>query len=252
MTSTTSAPVVGQVGVLALVDFAEGSRWKGVRHLMFGRWALSKAEGVRFGKVLGSGYEGGFGLKPSGSHQGLFCTFDDDAAADAFLESSQHIGLYRQHGASCITFKLRSYSMRGAWSGVTPLGPTLARPTTGPVASLTRGSIRPTKASRFWSFSPAAQEAIARHPDALLGIGLGEAPLFRQCTFSIWKSEAALVDYARGPAHLAASHAALTEGHFSESLFGRLVAYDARGSWKGAEAASLGLPAHVSPTPTAR
>jgi hypothetical protein len=50
-----------------------------------------------------------------------------------------------------------------------------------------------------------------RHPDALLGIGLGEAPLFRQCTFSIWKSEATLMDYARGPAHQAATQAALAE-----------------------------------------
>lgn len=247
--TTTPAPVVGQVAVIALVDFAEGSRWKGIRHLMFGRWPLAKSPGLRFGKVLGSGSEGGFGLEPSASHQGLFCSFDDDATADAFLESSKHVDLYRQHGASWITFKLRAFTMRGAWSGVVPVGTSVERPVSGPVASLTRGSIRPMRARRFWSFSPPAQEAIARHPDAMLGIGLGEAPLFRQCTFSIWKSEAALADYARGPAHLAASQAAMAEGHFSESLFSRLVAYAPRGSWKGLDAKSLGLQEDVRTTP---
>jgi spheroidene monooxygenase len=109
-------------------------------------------------------------------------------------------------------------------------------------ASLTRGSIRPSKAKTFWSYSPAAQEALAAHPGCLLAMGLGEAPLFRQCTFTLWKDEGALDGYARSGAHLAASRAALQEGHFSESLFARFRPYAARGRWRGTDVGQLGVP----------
>lgn len=242
-TPASEAPVVGQVAVLAIVEFAPGSTWRGITHLMFGRWPLASTEGLRFGKVMGSGYEGGFGLRPSGTHQGLFCSFEDDAAADAFLASSKHVALYREHGAHWFTVKLRAYSTRGAWSSVVPVGVSVERPSSGPVASLTRGSIRPTLARDFWTYSPPAQEALARHPGCSLAIGLGEAPVFRQCTFSLWKDEAAMADYSRSPEHLRAAQAAMKGGHFSESLFVRYRAYGAAGSWKGVSAASLGLSA---------
>ena len=232
---------VGAVAVLAIVDFAKGSRLRGMGNLMFGRWPLARTPGLKFGKVMGSGHEGGFVVKPSASHQGTFAVFDDDAAADAFLNDSKQVALYRELGESWLTLKLRAFTSRGAWSGVVPLALSAPRPTTGAVASLTRGSIRPTKAKAFWSHSPAAQAALEGNADCLLAVGLGEAPLFRQCTFSIWKSEAALEGYARGGAHRTAAHAALEHGHFSESLFARLVPYSAAGRWKGRDAAELGL-----------
>lgn len=216
--------------MLAIVDFAPGARLAGVRNLMFGRWA--SVPGARFLKVLGSGYEGGFGVRPSFSHQGLFATFDDDDAADAWLSTSEQLQLYRERGASWLTMKLRAYQSRGAWDGVQPLAVSTQKPE-GVVASLTRGSIRLSQATTFWSHAPAAQEAIARAEDCLLAVGLGEAPLFRQCTFTLWKSEASLDAWAGHGAHRAASSSALTHGHFSESLFARLKAYALRGTWKG-------------------
>ncbi|MFT3711953.1 MAG: hypothetical protein QM817_30295 [Archangium sp.] len=231
----------GSVAVLAIVDFAPGARWAGIRNLMFGRWPLSRVPGVRFRKVLGSGHEGGFGLKPSVSHQGLFAVFDDDAAADAWLESSEQLALYRARGNSWLTMKLRAYASRGAWDSVEPVALSVPAPSGGVIASLTRGSIKPSRATEFWEHAPKAQEAIARSEACLLSIGLGEAPVFRQCTFTLWRSEAELVGWARDSAHHAAAQAALQGGHFSESLFTRLVPYAARGNWKGLDAASLGV-----------
>lgn len=227
------------VGVLAIVDFAPGARLAGVRNLMFGRWPLAKVPGLRFGKVLGSGYEGGFGVRPSFSHQGLFAAFDDEAAADAWLEQSEQLALFRARGASWLTLKLRAYASRGAWDGVTPVPCSVERPAGGVIASLTRGSIRLATATTFWSHAPAAQASIAASDACLLAVGLGEAPLFRQCTFTLWRSEAELDAWAKQGPHLAASRAALADSHFSESLFARFVPFDARGSWKGREAASL-------------
>jgi spheroidene monooxygenase len=229
----------GAVGVLAIVDFAPGARWAGVRNLMFGRWPLARVPGIRFRKVLGSGADGGFGLEPSFSHQGLLAVFDDDAAADAWLASSEQLRLYRAHGASWLTMKLRAYASRGAWDGVEPFSLSAPRPDSGAVASLTRGSIRLSRARAFWAYAPAAQEAIGRAPECLLAVGLGEAPVFRQCTFTLWRSESALDAWSRDDAHRRASEAAVSGQHFSESLFARFVASELRGSWKGVPAEQL-------------
>jgi spheroidene monooxygenase len=64
-------------------------------------------------------------------------------------------------------------------------------------------------------------------------MGLGEAPLLRQATFSIWDDAASVDAYARGGAHGQAARAAYAEGYFSESMFVRFVPYGAQGRWKG-------------------
>ena len=102
------------------------------------------------------------------------------------------------------------------------------------MASLTRASIRPRKALRFWSHSPPAEAALERADGCLLAVGLGEAPLLRQATFSVWESQAAMDAYARSGAHLEAIRAALQGDWFSESMFVRFVPLQLSGRWKGA------------------
>jgi hypothetical protein len=65
-------------------------------------------------------------------------------------------------------------------------------------------------------------------------VGLGEAPLLRQATFSVWRSEADLRAYAHAGAHRRAIEAAYGEGYFSESLFARFTPVAAGGYWQGA------------------
>ena len=70
-------------------------------------------------------------------------------------------------------------------------------------------------------------------PGCTLAVGLGEAPLLRQATFSIWQSTQAMEDYARQGAHLHAIRQAQAGGHFSESMFVRFVPLAIHGDWKG-------------------
>ena len=103
----------------------------------------------------------------------------------------------------------------------------------GPVASLTRASIRPHKALAFWRRSPPAEAALERAEGCLLAMGLGEAPLLRQATFSVWESQAAMNAYARSGAHQEAIRAAYGQGHFSESMFVRFALLQFSGCWRG-------------------
>jgi len=64
-------------------------------------------------------------------------------------------------------------------------------------------------------------------------MGLGEAPLLRQATFSLWRDQAAMDAYARSGAHLGAIRAAHGEGFFSESMFVRFVPLQICGVWQG-------------------
>jgi spheroidene monooxygenase len=67
----------------------------------------------------------------------------------------------------------------------------------------------------------------------LLATGLGEAPVFRQATFSLWKNTAAMDAYARTGAHRDAISAAWKHQFFSESMFVRFEPLSLQGRWKG-------------------
>jgi spheroidene monooxygenase len=64
-----------------------------------------------------------------------------------------------------------------------------------------------------------------------LAVGLGEAPLLRQATFSLWDSTAAMDAYARSGAHLEAIRHAYRDHYFTESMFVRFAVTARGGRW---------------------
>jgi hypothetical protein len=231
---------VGKVAVMVLIDVADRARLWGFWYFLFCRLRLARTSGLTFAKVMGSGHDGGFQLRPSASHQGLFCVFRDEREADQFLLHSPVLASYREHAREFLAVKLKAFSARGAWSGTNPLLLD-AQPPTGnePIAALTRASIRPAVALRFWRRAPAAEQSLHQAHGCLLAMGVGEAPLLRQATFSIWESVAAMDAYARTGAHAEAIRAAAKERYFSESLFVRFIPIAAIGMWKGQTAATI-------------
>lgn len=244
-------PVVADhVAVLLLADWAPGSHLWGAMRMVRGPAALRHERGLVFAKLLGSGEGGGFGLKPSRSHQGLFALFDGLAAAEAFVDRSDTVRAYRAHVRELCVLLLRAYSSRGRWSGQA-LAVTAAAPASGPIVALTRASIRPTRAARFWRMAPPAQAALAHAPGCILAAGLGEAPLLRQATISAWDSVPAMDAYARSGAHGEAIRAAAQGGFFSESMFVRFAPLRIEGTWLGRTHAWRGETEPPSVRPTA-
>jgi spheroidene monooxygenase len=80
---------------------------------------------------------------------------------------------------------------------------------------------------------PAAERSLESAAGVQLAVGLGEAPLLRQATFSIWDSVSSMDAYARSGAHQEAIVAAARGKFFSESMFVRFAPIDLQGSWKG-------------------
>jgi hypothetical protein len=225
------APNAGPVCVLLLADIDPRSKLWGYGRFVRTRFDTRKISGLRFHKMLGSGFEGGFGLKPSLSRQALFCVFNSNADADQFF-SSKLMDAYRTHTRELLSVRLRAYACKGAWAGTSVAVSTLA-PAAGPIAALTRASIRPASVASFWRMQPAAEAALEHAQGCLLTAGVGEAPVFRQATFSLWESAAAMDAYARTGAHLAAIRAAYEGKYFSESMFVRFAPYAMHGTYKG-------------------
>lgn len=247
-----TAAVLSGVVVVLLLDFAAQHRGWGWLRLVQGSAGFAAVPGLQFVKIMGSGHGGGFGLRPSSTHQGLVLVFEDERHAQAFCNSSAvqaFVERAREHwlGTLAVT------SIRGQWDqqswAVTPdtcLNGAPETPTLPdaamPVAALTRGSIRPAKAIAFWRYAPPAQADLGSASGCQLAMGLGEAPLVRQCTFSLWDNTASMVAYAHEGAHRLAIAAANKHGFFSESMFARMRVLAMSGTWQGRH---YGEAAHV-------
>jgi len=232
------------VVVVVLVNFQrQHQTWAWMR-LVQGPAALKETPGLVFSKVMGSGADGGFGLRPSASHQGLITLFDHADQARAFL-AGPVVKAYRERAAEFWCGLLEVESARGLWDGQA-WGATHASQLgshggaanddgvcqdSRPLAALTRASIRPAKAMEFWRNAPATQTAMRTARGCTLAMGLGEAPLIRQCTFSLWTDTPAMLAYAHQGAHQQAIEAAYKHQYFSESLFVRMRLLEHHGRW---------------------
>jgi len=231
MDAATATKESDQTIVLVLADMVPASLVWGWTRIVKGPNPWLAIDGVRFAKVLGSGYDGGFGLKPSSSRQGLFLVFHTALAAQDFLAHSEALQAYRERTRELCIVQLRTFSCRGSWDG-TALDVTRSAPTHGPIAALTRASIHVRKAAAFWQHAPPSQNAVEGVQGVQLAVGLGEAPFLRQATFTVWDSVAAMDAYARSGPHLEAIKAAAQHQYFSESMFARFVPISIEGRWK--------------------
>jgi spheroidene monooxygenase len=221
-----------QTAVLSLVNYSSESLAWGLSRFVIGKYALKNIPGLEFSKILGSGQNGGFQLRPSFRKQGLFCVFDTPENANEFRKNSALIKRYQDHADEFFCVTLQTYSSKGTWSSYSM---ELAHPppVSGPIAGITRASIKWHKAPQFWSKAPPAEESLINAQGCLLAAGLGEAPYLRQATFTMWESQFAMDSYARSGAHLEAIKSAYQGEFFSESMFTRFIPINPSGIWRG-------------------
>jgi len=245
MTSLDATSVGARYAVLVLTRLRSGSVPWAVWRLARGPRGLGPVPGMRFARVLGSGRDAGFGLVPGLDVQGVFGAFETLEAAEAWADRGRALQDYADRARDHLRLTLCVNSSRGSWGGATMASPSTAmadlaatgRPGTASssavVAALTRASIRPARVAAFWRHSPPAERALARARGCRLAVGLGEAPLLRQATFSLWDDLDAMQAYARGGAHGQAIRSAWKSGYFSESMFVRFALLRMRGHWPG-------------------
>ena len=199
------------------------------------RNAVRRTPGVRFAKMLGTGDGRTFTARDADPLRwGLLATWTDGESARTFEQASPVARAWRALAEETFRIDLRPTAARGQWSGREPFGdPTPVRED-GPVAAITRARLTPRKAARFWSAVPPVSEDLHRSPGLRAALGIGEAPLGLQGTFSLWDSGAALRDFAhRGAPHVDVVRRTEQERWYAEELFARFAVLGSEGTLDG-------------------
>ncbi len=208
------------------------------------RLRMRRVEGLAFWRLLGTGHGDDTGRGADLSRSALFAIWQDESDLDRFL-AAHPIARRWESAQEAWHVRLRRIGGHGRWKGVDPLAELAAGSDDGPVAILTRASVR----RRAWRAFAAASEVVNRELHAADGlvdvVGIGEAPIGSLATFSLWESTSAAHGFAYSmPEHVDVVRRTRSEDWYSEEMFARFEPYGSAGSWDGRD--PLGAP----PLPT--
>ncbi|GGO21534.1 hypothetical protein GCM10010116_43330 [Microbispora rosea subsp. aerata] len=214
-----------------------------MRYMAFDRPVLRRTAGLVFWRLLGSGRGPSMTLGADLRRWALLAVWRDERALEEFLACSPIPARWRREAIETWHVRLTPISSRGRWNGVEPFVPVTGRPARsetgredGPVAVLTRASIRPSRLLAFYRSIPAVERSLRAQDGCLASVGLGEWPLARQATFSLWRDAAAVRAFAyAGRAHREVVGRVRAHDWYSEELFARFIPYASAGTWDGAD-----------------
>jgi hypothetical protein len=243
---------------------------RAMKHMAFDRPLLRRAGGLLFWRLLGTGRGRALSLGADLRRWALFAVWRGEDDLEEFLRTSPIAARWQAEAAERWQVRLSPVASRGTWSGQDPFaGPAAqhggegppsvvqhggeGRPAVaqhgdegrpakapgggaGPVAVLTRASIRPGRLVAFYRSVPSVDELLRRQDGCLASIGMGEWPLARQATFSLWRDREAVRAFAyRGEAHQRVIERVRAHDWYAEELFARFTPYASEGTWDGAD-----------------
>jgi len=201
--------------------------------LALDRPELRRTDGLRFWRLLGTGV--GQDTAPGADlrRRALFAVWESDEALDDFLAASPVAGRWRE-ARECYTVRLRPLSGHGRWKGVDPLAGLARGDATGPHAVLTRAGVRLRHWRQFAAAGRPVNDDVLDAPGLLAVVGVGEAPIGRLGTFSLWRSWQDIDRFLRERFHhREVVRRTRQERWYREELFARFEPYAPQGTWNG-------------------
>jgi hypothetical protein len=205
-----------------------------IARMALDRRHLRRVPGLRFAKLLGTGSGRTFTARDADPrHWGLLAAWDCPGAAAAF-DASSAARAWARLADERLLVSMVPLASRGRWSGRAPFGDPAPRRWDGPVAAVTRARIRPRRALPFWRTVPPVAADLHGSTGLRFALGIGEAPLGVQGTFSIWETgeDLSAFAYHRAP-HAEAVRRTAEVGWYAEELFARLAVADVTGTYDG-------------------
>ena len=200
------------------------------------RQRLRRADPV-FWKLLGTGDGRTFDARDADLRRwGVLTVWPTEDHAADFSTRHDVVGGWRRLADEHWWALLRTLRVSGSWSRRQPFGASDGQRATGPVAALTRARLRLSRAPRFWRSVAAVTAAFDRADGLRLRLGVGEAPLGLQGTFSLWDSPTAMQAFAyRAAPHRDVIRRSTSERWYAEELFARFAVAHHGGTIFGAD-----------------
>ncbi len=202
---------------------------------------LRRNKKLRFYKLLGSGRSGSFDIHPDWQQWGILVVRSGNTAGYDTADHLRYLygpfiaGWLSLFRAETCTFFLSPVEGHGRWDNRQPFGE-LPRQAdyNGPVAVLTRATIRLSKLPVFWKNAKAVGKELNNTPGLIASFGIGEIPLVKQATFSIWQDKESMKAFAyQVKTHSGVVKRTRHENWYQEELFVRFIPVKTIGTIRG-------------------
>ena len=181
---------------------------------------------ISFWRLMGSGKNGSFDKEPDWHQWVILMVHKNDPAPEQpeeFCNPKFIKDYHKLFRANLYYHLLEPIEAHGKWNGREVFGN--FRQTGkyyGRVAVLTRATIRLSKLKAFWKNVPSVSTHMKDAAGLHSSIGIGEMPLIKQATFSIWQSKEAMLDFAyKLKEHKEVMRKTHAEKWYSEEMFVR-------------------------------
>ena len=182
---------------LEFVFSSAADKWFAFKNLGRPDVHFNEIKHIKFYRALGTGSGNGFSIIPSLSKYGFLMAIDAEGSSSESVWQSSIFNRYKSNCDSYLHVIGTPIKSHGMWNGANPFSPSSGSGSSdGPIAVITRATIRPRRMIEFWRHVPKTSKFMYNNPASLYQTGIGEYPLFMQATFSLWRSKKLLIEAA--------------------------------------------------------
>lgn len=205
------------------------------------RLSMRKLPGLTFYKLMGTGSGKTFTVRDADlNHWCVLSVWKTQEDSLAYL-TSKPARQWRKIALSEANIELEPLSAKGTWAKKSPFGNPVPEKWDGLTAALTRASIKPRWWREFWRSVPPVSADLNSTAGLITSLGIGEAPIGLQGTFSIWETNESITAFSsKQKPHAAVIARTHETGWYSEELFARFKVKKLSGTFAGLDFSKLG------------